>query len=267
MIRILLYHLFQTSSKKGEDPPVQQYGSANPGQEAEQPTQAITTSSKTTPIPISHSAKPIGQFCFLERSYSINTPSCLVPQINELFKSICDRYDVAVVNREKVDEALTLFRQVIKVNKTTSMESSFVAWKDCLTNPRFTVTFRRGTDEVKDLKVRADNIPKERRKAQKHIRDLIDACQLFLQQKEFLQKEIIADLAKLESLSSQLQNLGKNANLSSTERKQLSKTFMMAQKQFSGFSGILDMFFTHVYSLMNEINTSVHVLEPHVDHS
>lgn len=211
--------------------------------------------------PLSTSAKPLGQFCYLEKSYSIKTPSCLVPRINELFKSICDRYDVAVVNREKVDEALTLFKQVVGVDKHTSMETSFAAWKDCLTEPRFTVSHRPETGDVKDIRVKAGEIPRERRKAQKHIRDLLDACHLYLQQKEFLQKQIRADLVQLESLSGQIQTLGKQSKLTGAERKQLPKTYSMAREQFAQFSEILDFFFVHVYSLINEINTAVHVLE------
>lgn len=211
--------------------------------------------------PLSTSAKPLGQFNFLEKSYSIKTPSCLVPKINELFKSVCDRYDVAVVNREKVDEALTLFKQVVGVERTTSMEVTFTAWKESLTNPKYTVSFAKETGNVKDIKVRADIIPREKRKAQKHIRDLLDACRLFLQQKNFLQRQIVTDITQLESLSGQLQALGKDHGLSSSERKQLPKTFAMAREQFSGFPNILDMFFMQVYSLMNEINSSLHVLE------
>ena len=217
------------------------------------------TTGRSTPL--SATAKPLGQFSFLEKSYSVNTPSCIVPKVNELFKSICDRYDVAVVNREKVDEALTLFKQVVGVEKSTSMEVSFAAWKDCLTNPKYSVSFAKETGNVKDIRVRAEVIPREKRKAQKHIRDLLDACRLFLQQKDFLQRHIIADITQLESLSGHLQALGKDCGLSSAERKQLPKTFAMAREQFSGFPNILDMFFTHVYSLMNEINASIHVLE------
>lgn len=197
----------------------------------------------------------------MEKSYSINTPSCLVPQINELFKSICDRYDVAVVNREKVDEALTLFKQVVGVDRLTSMEVTFATWKGSIANPRFTVSFKPETRDVKDIRVRADNIPREKRKAQKHIRDLLDACHLYLQQKSFLQRQIVADMVQLESLSGQLQNLGRESGLSAAERKQLPKVYSMPQEQFSGFPDILDMFYVHVFSLMNEINASVHVLE------
>lgn len=241
-----------------------QYGSVG---NTKPDTEASASGKRTTPL--SASAKPLGQFCFLEKSYSIETPSCLVPRINELFKSICERYDVAVVNREKVDEALTLFKQVVGVDRLTSMEVSFAAWKECLGNPKFSVNFNRETGDVKDIRVRADNIPREKRRAQKHIRDLLDACHLYLQQKDFLQRHINADMIQLDAISGQLQNLGKQCELSTTERKQLPKTYAMAREQYSGFSDLLDMFFTHVFSLMNEINISVHVLEARessVDH-
>ena len=166
-----------------------------------------------------------------------------------------------MVNREKVDEALTLFKQVVGVDKMASMEESFAAWSDCLTNPRFTVSLDDQTGDAKDIRVTADVVPKERRKAQKHIRDLLDACQLFLHQKEFLQREIKADLLQLESLSGQLQNLGNSSGLTNWEKKQLPKTYELSHRQFSDFSNILDFFFAHVYSLTNDINASVHILQ------
>lgn len=206
-------------------------------------------------------SKLFSPFTFLDRSYSIKTPSCLVPRINELFKSICDRYDVAVVNREKVDEALALFKQVVGVDKMASIEESFTVWRDSLTNPRFTVTRKDHLNSVKDIRMRADVIPKDKRKAQKFIRDLLDACHLFLDQKDFLQRQIVADLVQLDSLSGQLQVLGRAAKLSSFERRQLPKTFEMARKQFSEFLGILDKFYAQVFSLIADITGSVNILK------
>lgn len=248
------------SSRHGENgaPPVAQYGSTGNSRPSGYSVEAPPERGST---PLTISARPLGQFVFLKKSYSINTPSCLIPRINELFKSICDRYDVAVVNREKVDEALKLFRQVLGVAENTSMEASFAAWKACLTNPKFTISFKPGTGDVKDVRMRATDIPKDKRRALKCIRDMIDACHLFLQQKEFLQRQIGADLVQLDSLSGQLQNLGKDCGLSNSEKKQLPRTYSMAREQFGEFSDILDMFFAQVFSLLNEVNASVHVLE------
>ena len=39
----------------------------------------------------------------------------VIPRLNELLKSVCERYDIAVTNREKVDEALQLFKKVLEV--------------------------------------------------------------------------------------------------------------------------------------------------------
>ena len=211
--------------------------------------------------PKTGSAKPLGQFKFLERSYAVCTPSCLVPQVNELFKSICDRYDISVTNREKIDEALQLFKQVLEVDEGASLEACFSTWRDVLTNPTFTVICKEGSGDVKEIKVRADNVPKEKRKAQKHIRDLLDACNLFLQQREFLHQRLVNDLEQLERLTDNLQVLGKQANLSIFERKQLPKVVRSAQEQFAKFPEVIEMFWRQVYSLMHDINTAVHVLD------
>ena len=200
-------------------------------------------------------------FTFLDRSYSVKTPSCLVPRINELFKSVCDRYDVAVVNREKVDQALDLFKQMVGVDKMASMEESFRIWRDSLTNPKFTVARNEQSNNVKEIRVRADVIPKEKRKAQKFIRELLEACHLFLEQKDFLQRQMSADLVQLDSFSGKLQVLGKSARLTSSERKQLPRTYEMARQQFSRFPEILETFYAQVFSLVAEINSSVWILE------
>ena len=165
-----------------------------------------------------------------------------------------------MVNREKIDDALTLFKQVLEVDKLASLEDCFAVWQDGLTNPRFTVTKKDNSDSVKDIKVRADVIPKEKRRAQKYMRELLNACHLFMDQKNFLQRQIVADLVQLDSLANQLQVLGKSAKLSSFERKQLPKVFDMARKQFSEFSGIIEIFYAQVFSLVSNITDSVHIL-------
>lgn len=226
-----------------------------------------TSSSRSKPLSTTRSgsktqsAKPLGHFQYLEKSYKVTVPTCTLPQANNLFKSICERYDISVVNREKIDEALADFKKVLGMDLNAPLEECFAAWKDYLVNPRFTVMCKDGTGDVKDIRVRAENIPVERRKAQKHMRDLLDASHLFLQQREFLQRHIVNDLSQLEQVSANLQTLAAEAKLSSSERKQLAKTLSSTQRLFSGFPEILEMFWRQVYSLMQNINSAIHVLD------
>ena len=223
------------------------------------------------------------KFQFLDRNYSLETPSCLLPQVNELFKSICERYDIAVTNREKVDEALQLFKKVLQVDPTLPIVDCFTTWKSQLTSPRFNVTWgesslsrgepsssqgklssSRGeslSQDVKKITVRAEEVPRLKRKAQKHIRDLLDACHLFLQQRDFLQREIANDLEKLELISRDIPSLCKGANLSSSERKQMPQVVKRARDQFAQFPTTIDWFWNQVFALLSEINTAVHVLQ------
>ena len=198
---------------------------------------------------------------YLDRKYSVDTPKCDIPQIDEVLKSACERYDIAVTNREKIDEALILFKQVLDLELDTPLEECFSTWKLFLVNPRFIVNCNEATGDVKDIRVRADDIPKDRRKAQKHIRDLLDACQLFLQQREFLQRNIMNDLSQLDHLAKNLQALAEGANLSASQKKQLSKIFSNAQNLVGSFPENIELFWRQVYSLMHDINTSVHVLD------
>lgn len=209
----------------------------------------------------SKGAKPIGQFQFLEKSYKVNVPTCPLDQANELLKSICERYDIAVVNREKIDEALINFKTVLGMDRDAPLEDCFTAWKDCLVKPRFTITLKDGTGDVKDVRVTAENVPVERRKAQKSMRDLLDASHLFLQQREFLQRHIVNDMSQLEELAANLQTLASKAKLSSSEKKQVSRTVSTAQREFASFPDTLEMFWRQVYSLLQNINTAIHVLD------
>ena len=227
-----------------------------------------SASSRSTHVPVSNistasknSAKPIRQFQYLDRSYKVNVPTCALPQANELFKSICERYDIAVVNREKVDEALTDFKKVLGMDLNASLEECFAAWKDLLVNPIFTITCKEGTGDVKDIRVRAKDIPVPRRKAQKHMGDLLDASHLFLQQREFLQRHIVNDMSQLEQVATNLQMLGNEAKLSSSEKRHLPKIVSSAQQLFAGFPDVLEMFWRQVYSLVQDINTAIHVLD------
>ena len=181
--------------------------------------------------------------------------------MNELFKSVCERYDIAVTNREKVDEALTLFKRVIEVDRETPLEECFTAWKGHLNNPRYTVSFKEPSSDVKDIVVRADEIPKSKRKAQKHMRDLLQACHLFLDQREFLQRQVRRDLDEIDHLAGDLQTLVKQSSLSPTERKELPKTVRRAQDLFIQFPIVIDKFWDQIYSLVHDINASVHVLQ------
>lgn len=207
------------------------------------------------------SAKPLGHFRYLDKEYGREVPSCLIPRINELFKSICERYDVAVTNREKVDQALQLFKRVLGLERDTPLAECFAAWRSYLSSPVFTVSYSEPSGDVKGVTVRAEDIPRDRRKAQKHLRDLLDACNLFLQQRAFLQQHIRSDMAELERLAKDLPTLAKEARLSSSERKQLPRTVRRAQAQFASYPRVIDQFWSQVYSLMHEIKTSVYVLQ------
>lgn len=200
-------------------------------------------------------------FQFLDKNYSLKTPSCLIPQVNELFKSICERYDIAVTNREKVDEALHLFKRVLEVDPSLPMVDCFNVWKSQLTNPKFTVSRNEVSADVKKISVRADDIPRQKRKAQKHIKDLLDACHLFLQQRDFLKKQITSNLEELDRITRDIPSLCKGLNLSSSERKHMPQVIKQARDQFVQFPGRIDRFWNQVFSLIHDINGAVYVLQ------
>ena len=201
------------------------------------------------------------RFQYLDQNYSLETPSCLVPQINEVFKSVCERYDIAVTNREKADEALQLFKKVLEVDPSLPVAECFAAWKSQLTNPKFTVERYDRSGDVKRISVRAEEVPRLKRKAQKHIRDLLDACHLFLQQKDFLKREMRNSLEELDNLIRNLPALVKSVSLSSSERKNMPQIVKRVREQFVRFPDTLDLFWVQVSGLLQEINAAIHILE------
>ena len=227
---------------------------------------SLTTGSTSCYISGDHKQVPKPQamstFEFLDRNYAVETPSCLLPAVNELFKNISERYDIAVTNREKVDEALQLFKKVLEVESTLPISDCFTAWRSQLSNPKFTVTRSDTTGDVKQITVRAEEVPRLKRKAQKHIRDLLDACHLFLQQRDFLKREIQTSLNELDQISKNVPMLCKETkSLSSLEKKSMPQVVKRAKEQFSQFPGTIDRFWNQIFGLLCEINASVHILE------
>ena len=206
-------------------------------------------------------SEAVPRFQYLKHSYSLETPSCLIPEVNEVFKSVCERYDVAVTNREKVDEALQLFKRVLEVDLSLPIAECFRVWKSQLTNPKFTVTRTEESRDVKNITVRAEEVPRTKRKAQKHIRELLGACHLFLQQRDFLQREISGNLEKLEHMARDIPTLCKGANLSLYEKKNVPQIVKRARDQFAQFPATIDRFWNEVSALLHEINSAVHILE------
>ena len=147
-----------------------------------------------------------------------------------------------MTNREKVDEAFTLFKGVLAVDRQLPMSECFASWRSQLVNPKFTVVTKEPDGDVKQITVRAEEVPREKRKAQKHIRNLLDACHLYLQQKDFLQQHIRNNLEEIAVLVKDTSSLCKDVQLNSSERKQLPMIIRKAPTSSTSFQGQLTCF-------------------------
>ena len=141
------------------------------------------------------------------------------------------------------------------------MVDCFSAWKSQLTSPKFTIDRSELSGDVKKITVRAEEVPRLKRKAQKHVRDLLDACHLFLQQRDFLKKQITNDLEELDRITKDIPALCKGVSLSSSERKHMPQVVKRARDQFVQFPGTIDWFWNQIFALMHDINAAVHVLQ------
>lgn len=68
-------------------------------------------------------------------------------------------------------------------------------------------------------------------------------------------------MEQLEKLTRDLPVLIKTVSLSSSERKNVPQVVKRARDQFAGFPDTLDLFWSQVSALLQEINSAAHILE------
>lgn len=201
-------------------------------------------------------------FTYLEdrQQYTIPAPcTSLPPQLQELYKAVYDRYEVAFTNREKIDELLQRFKDTLKVHHLLHMSECFQSWRDQLNNPVFTVEHRSSkSGDVKSILVRADHMPREKWPAQKFIRELLQAISLFVDQYGFIDQAVREGLQNIEG--GKVGRIIASSDIAKSERRTIENEVKELNSRYQSAPTHLMTFNRQVSALMREINESVSVL-------
>ena len=200
-------------------------------------------------------------FTYLDshKQYVIPAPSTDIPELQELYIAVYNRYEVVFTNREKIDELLHRFKDTLKLHRDLHMEDCFQAWRNQLTNPVFTVEYSSSRPEnVKTILVRSDNMPREKWPAQRFIRELLQALSLFVDQYSFIEQAIREGLERIENTN--VARIIANSNLSKSEQRSIENQVKELNTRYRNVPAHLATFNTQVSALVREINGSVFVL-------
>ena len=228
-----------------------------------------------TPVPLPSVAqpvpKPVGpavptKFDYLNPNevYNIDRPDLPIPAIQEVFLNMYQSYqENALMHRQKIDECLRRFKDILGLHPRLHMTECFRSWRDRLTNPVFTIAYKEGKKNVKEIKVRAEVNPREIWEAQKYIRELLYGCHLFLDQYDFFDHELQTGIMKVERLLQNLTSLETSMPGQNQQHVQMEINRLLTQYRYR--VSFLSMFKEHVRALTKEIDDSVDILQERSD--
>ena len=192
-------------------------------------------------------------------TYSIDRPDLPIPVIQEVFLNMYQSYqENALMHRQKIDECLRRFKDVLGLHPRLHMTECFRSWRNRFTNPVFTIFYKEGTNIVKEIKVRAEVNPREIWEAQKYIRELLYGCHLFLDQYDFFDNELQTGLMKVERLLQNLTSL--ETSMPGQNQQHVQREIDQLSTQYRYRVAYLSMFKEHVIALTKEIDESVSIL-------
>ena len=206
---------------------------------------------------------PVSSFDYacLSQDHSVGYPDNIrIREIRENFINLYDLYnDNALVNVQKVIECYRNFKSVLGLNVKLHMQECFQVWRNKITEPVFRVAVNNESGYIKEVTVRGEHIPREIWEAQKHIRELLLACQLFLDQHEQFQRFVQEGLLRIKH---QIQNIG-SFELRGTNQRNLPNIEQNCRElltHYESITGKLSQFNHNIENLMKEIKNSVNVL-------
>lgn len=194
--------------------------------------------------------------CLMDHDqYSLSRPEFPLQVLQEVFGNLYARYDFALQVRAKVDEKLNEFKSVLGVHSDMSMPLCFQKWKELIANPTFTITFTKTSrKDVKIIAVRANSIPRNLWPAQKYIREVLEACHLFLEQYEFLQQVINEWIKDVDRLLGTLPDVMNEAgNLMQIDRQYIRELVPRMRTEYLQTIDWVQAFHDQIITLLDEI--------------
>ena len=199
------------------------------------------------------------RFKYLEnpREFSLSRPEFPIPTIQNAFGNLYVRYDFALQVRLKVDEKLCEFKSVLDVHPDLNMHLCFQKWNSAMRNPKYTISrTKTARRDVKSILIRADDIPRNLWPAQKFIREVLDACHLFMEQYEFLQQVIDEWSNDIEKQIGDLQETLENSSLRLVDRKHIQNIIPTMKAEYIQTIDWVKIFYDQITVLLDEIQLS-----------
>ncbi len=221
-------------------------------------------SSYPTKTPLIQSQIPIPKeevsgFKYLEnpRDFFLSRPEFPIPALQDTFGNLYVRYDFALQVRLKVDEKLCEFKSVLGAHPDLNMNNCFQKWNKKMTNPKYTISYTKtARRDVKSILIRADDIPRNLWPAQKFIREVLDACHLFMEQHEFLRQVINEWLNDIEKQTIGLQETLDNSSLRSADRRHVLNIIPVLKAEYIQTIDWVKVFYDQITVLLDEIRSS-----------
>ena len=179
-----------------------------------------------------------------------------VPALQQPFKKVFEKYEIVLMNRQKIDEALGSFKQILGVDRRQHMSECFEKWRSLLDNPNFNITCTKNDDLlVETITVVA---PRHLRPAQTHINELLAACHLFFKQFQFLLNTILEGLGEASKAK---QNIGRlTEHMSYSDQMDLKERVPRLFEDYDHIPGLMSKFHEHIGIILKEISDSAYCL-------
>ena len=169
-----------------------------------------------------------------------------------------DKYEIVLVNRQKIDETLRNFKQALNVeNGNAHVFVCFDAWKRFLTNPEFELKHENG--KVLEITVVAMNDQAQHlQSAQRNINELLIACHTFLNQYSYMRAKIKDALEEARQVKDNIALYLES--VSHLERMSITDRVPRFFEEYDRIPGLLTLFYEDVNTILREITDSAYIL-------
>jgi hypothetical protein len=199
---------------------------------------------------------PVTAFQYMGESeqalYTLAYPTVPVSDIQAALVNVYNTYDAAFTNRKKIDECLLHFKEKLEVDPNLHMRETFHKWRVLIPQPDFRVTLTEDRKYVKEII--AKGLPQKIRETQKHIRELLLACKLYVEQFNHLQETIELELHNISHLITNMDYTGGRT------RQNVQDECNEVLEKYRCTIGWMSQFDVNIKVLMKEIKESVDVL-------
>lgn len=212
------------------------------------------------PVPL-HTELSNFQYLDSGKDYVLTRPDFPVQILQNAFSNLHEQYTSARHMRLKIDENLLAFKEILNVHPDLHLTECFRKWNAKLVNPVFTVTYsKKSRRDIKSIVLRDDEMPRVLWPTQKHIRIILDACHLYLEQFNFLQQITKESLQHINGVVKNLDSILSEASLHTADYNHLMQVVPRMQTEYMSVSEWIVLFRRQIEELMSEISEATEII-------